>query len=75
MLKVISKSHHTFNKRQRTPNFVSSLRSGSLMRPSLRLRTLLCRFGLRDATKVAQALRQSLAHKRLGNATSRRLFR
>ncbi|TGL75984.1 hypothetical protein EHQ83_17910 [Leptospira yasudae] len=57
-------------------NFVSSLRSGSLMRPSLRAKaTLLCHFGSRDATKVARTSCQPFAHRRFRAATSRRLFR
>ncbi|PJZ29623.1 hypothetical protein CH378_11770 [Leptospira kmetyi] len=59
-----------------SPNFISSLRSGSLMRPSLPAKaTLLCHFGSRDGAKAPRTSCQSLAHRRFGNATSRRLFR
>ncbi|TGK38516.1 hypothetical protein EHQ13_16350 [Leptospira gomenensis] len=57
-------------------NFVSSLRSGLLMQPSLRAKaTLLCHFGSRDATKVARTSCQPRRANALADATSRRLFR
>ncbi|APH40004.1 Uncharacterized protein A9P81_0007 [Leptospira interrogans serovar Copenhageni/Icterohaemorrhagiae] len=59
-----------------SPNFVSSLRSRSLMRLSLRAKaTLLCHFGSRDATKVARISCQPHRANALAAATSRRLFR
>ncbi|TGK23572.1 hypothetical protein EHQ05_18635 [Leptospira yasudae] len=56
-------------------NFGSSLRSGLLMQPSLRLRTLLCHFGSRDASKDARTSCQPRRAQALAAATSRRLFR
>ncbi|TGL69755.1 hypothetical protein EHQ67_08910 [Leptospira kmetyi] len=57
-------------------NFVSSLRSGLLMQPSLRAKaTLLCHFGSRDGAKAPRTSRQPRRAKALAAATSRRLFR
>ncbi|AYV57688.1 hypothetical protein EFP84_18770 [Leptospira kmetyi] len=57
-------------------NFVSSLRSGLLMQPSLRAEaTLLCHFGSRDGAKAPRTSCQLLRAQALGDATSRRLFR
>ncbi|PJZ29634.1 hypothetical protein CH378_11830 [Leptospira kmetyi] len=59
-----------------SPNFVSSLRSRSLMRLSLRAKaTLLCHFGSRDGAKAPRTSCQPRRAKALAGATSRRLFR